>query len=134
VAFDHDYWRHQTPTTWRERDLHWHCFSWQGTPPKDGDRRNPQLAVPPIEIKHWLLKPPTMLARAVHTPEEAADWLKDQPQPPEPGAAVERALHELRVGNNVIWGFWLPSQAFTSIAVVGVPADQTPPAQCRHHP
>jgi hypothetical protein len=134
VSFDHDFWRRDIPGVWRERGLHWHCFTWQGPRPRDAERRDTRASVPPIVIRQWLEKPVTMMSATARTPEEAARWLDTQPQPSAPGDAVRRALYELRVGNDVVWGFWSSSQAFVCVAVVSVgPAETRAAAQCGAH-
>lgn len=133
--FDVDAMVAKEPTTWRERGLHWHCYSWTGTGAEyanDSARGDNSQATPPLMVRAWLDKPKSMLRHIAHTPEDAVAWLKqehgplferalysDQQTHRDLSFSYRFALYDLRCGNDTVWGEWIKGLSNTRLAVVG---------------
>lgn len=129
------FWR-TTGDQWRQRRLHWHCHSSRmdaATYGNEAARRDLGTELPPREIRDWLQKPATAVRHVARTPDEAVSWFADQWAPVKAQAGQEAeaipdevrlgiALHDLSVGNDVCWGFWLGTSAYLHLAVVGTDA------------
>lgn len=135
AAFDHEYWRTDRDD-WTHLDVSWKCFltTCDGVVfAKDSTRRDPSSDAPPLQIRDWLNKPAQLMKNRADKPEDAVEWLRTQfelyrPQMigqqatyVDPETRFGRALHDLRVGNDVSWGFWVNGGAtMVSMAVLAV--------------
>jgi len=115
-----------------------HCYLWHGdTVTAQGPKRDVLcgdlgMATPPVLTRDWLKKPQSMLQRKAGTPEEAVDWLEgifDQYAPKmaySQATGISRqdrfgyALADLRVGNDLSWGFPLVGSKYVAVAVIVV--------------
>jgi hypothetical protein len=136
MTYDYDSWRHSEPTTWSERSLHWHAYSWRGDGKRLGDnaaRRSASESIVPFALKDWLLKPAHLIRAAPTTPESALSWLREQYDDCAPAMQPVQqrlfipdddrfglALYELRCGNDLSWGFWLNNASFQAISLITV--------------
>jgi hypothetical protein len=129
------------PDTWRERGLHFHCYSWRG----DGQamqanetaRNDPASDVPPLAVRGWLTRPARLLRDAPLTPEDAEAWLRaeyEQIAPQLQGTTVgveERMrikLYDLRCGNDTVIAEWLRGGQMAYLVVLSVS-----PGECDRH-
>lgn len=108
---------------------HWHAYSWTGNGrPADSDRIVPSNATPPLEIAHWLRKPPTHVKATFMIGSEsskAQEWLEaqldeypraDHDLPRE--AQMRYAADCLRRGDDVVWGYYSAKGRYVSRALV----------------
>jgi hypothetical protein len=125
----------QEPTAWRDRGLHWHCYSWTGSGAdyaNDRLREDNSAASPPLMVREWLNKPRSMLRHVAHTPEDALSWLEqehrelfrqalytDEQTHRDQSFSYRHALYDLRLGNDVVWGEWIKGPRNTRLAVIG---------------
>lgn len=132
----YDSWRHQEPTHWRERSLHWHAYSWRGDGKRLGDnaaRRSAAESIAPFAHRDWLLKTDHLVRAAPCTPEDAVRWLREQfdgcapaMRPAQQRSFVPyedrfgRALYELRCGNDLSWGFWLDNASYQAMSLIAL--------------
>ncbi len=126
---------------------HWHGYAWLG-PAVEMDLeapRRPGLApiepgnaavfaaseVPPLELAHWLLRPPQQVKATFTDPDAAADWLRDQVLPhlaamasPREADPVRlervraRAARTLRAGGSEAFGHYLTGARFLSVSAI----------------
>lgn len=132
-ACDYDTILASQPTTWRDRGLHYHCFSWRGDGKSmlDSEQARQDLSseMPPTRVRDWLRKPARMLRTATTTPDDAAAWLRqeyEQVLPQLAGNVVgveERSrlqLYSLRCGNDTVVLEWLRGGTMIYLAVLAV--------------
>ena len=132
------------PTTWQDRGLHYHCFSWRG----DGQamqanetaRNDPSSEAPPGRVRDWLAKPARLLRGAYQTPDDAAAWLRAEYEPLVPqiwgdiGQAItvdelmRMKVYDLRCGTDVVIVRWLRGGSLAHLAVLAVS-----PRECDRH-
>lgn len=117
---------------WRERGLHWHCYTWRGSGKDWADdqaRNSASAEVTPSMVRDWLKKP-SKLIRATHSiPEDAVTWLRQVWTPVTQEALNESsidwefrykvALYDLRAGNDLSWGMWTRGPSMMSVGIVG---------------
>ncbi|WP_344903887.1 hypothetical protein [Actinomadura meridiana] len=132
--FDYEAMYAKEPTVWREKGLHWHCYSWRGNGKDWGDdklRHDDQADITPSMVRGWLRKNPRLIRLTCSTPEEAAawsmqewtraraealtpvpDWITDESQ-------ERMALHDLRSGNDLAKGLWVKGPSMVSWGIIG---------------
>ncbi|MEU5878135.1 hypothetical protein [Spirillospora sp. NPDC047279] len=111
-AYDYDAPLADERDDWKRGGLHFHCYMARMTSDSygnEGQRRDLSSPLPPRVIREWLQKPQSALLLTPATPEDAVDWLRTQWQPhgDRDEAHYARALHDLRCGNDVLWGEWI---------------------------
>jgi hypothetical protein len=135
-TFDYDAAFASTPSLWRDEGLHWHGYTWRG-PGRDfaDDRLRHDAAseVTPSIVRDWLKKNPRLIRATFTTPEQAAEWLREQWEPvvrdalyPVPDwmkgdSRYQCAIHEMAAGGDISWGLWVKGQSMVSMSVVGTP-------------
>ncbi|MBL1098272.1 hypothetical protein [Streptomyces coffeae] len=118
---------------------HHHGYTWLGSGHdllKDGPRRpiHPEFAsskVVPLELAHWLLKPPSFVQGTWTDPTQAADWFgnrarehadsfaSDHDRAPETlSAKVQGAAEAVAGGEDVAGGWYLTGQRFLSVCLI----------------
>lgn len=131
-SFSHNYWQDMSRQDWRDRRLHWHCYSWRGdgaSLTSDGPRRDMTTDLPPIVTHDWLNKPARCIRLAPLNPDEAVAWLAAEWEPvvgppiSQPSAELQqvrcgRAHYDLRVGNSVTWTVWVNPSTFFHLSVI----------------
>jgi hypothetical protein len=144
APFDYDAALATVPTTWRDRGMHFHAYSWRGDGraflDNDAGRNDPGTELPPNMVHEWLRKPQRLLRGAFITPDEAAEWMRvrytevagelagDIADALPPDRRALYTLHDLRCGNDVVIGHWLRGGGFIHLAVLSVPA-----SECARH-
>lgn len=136
-ACDYDAILASEPTTWRDRGVHYHAYSWRGDGKalQDNEQARADLAAeaPPMHVRDWLGKPQRLMRAAPLTPEDAAAWLRTEYQliaAQLQGTAVgveERMrtkLHDLRCGNDTVIAEWLRGGQMAYLVVLSVPASE----------
>lgn len=133
-VFDYDAMYATEPTVWKERGLHWHCYSWRGTGKDWADdalRHNDQADITPSMVRAWLRKNPRLIRATCSTPEEAAAWSMDQwrraraealtpvPEWYADDSQERRTLYDLRSGTDLAKGLWVKGPSMVSWGVVG---------------
>ncbi|TDC58583.1 hypothetical protein E1281_01130 [Actinomadura sp. KC345] len=133
-TFDYDAMYATEPTVWRERGLHWHCYSWRGTGRDWADdkmRADDQAEITPSAVRAWLRKNPRLIRATFSTPEDAAAWSLEQwskaraealtPVPEWVTDANQEAMtvYDLRCGTDVSKGLWVKGPSMVSWSVVG---------------
>ncbi|GAA4909161.1 hypothetical protein ACFPM3_12065 [Streptomyces coeruleoprunus] len=117
--------------------MHHHGYLWLGTglhQVKDGIRRagHPDFAtspVPPLELAHWLLKPPAFVRGTWHDPKEAAAWFGEQVRPHTEafvcrhdhealGDRIAQAADSAAGGEDVSGGWWLTRQRYLGVYLI----------------
>ncbi|MCF6524092.1 hypothetical protein [Streptomyces sp. JJ36] len=80
--------------------VHWHAFAWTGPAwPPDREARDPEAAVPPIQVDMWFRKPARLRAGTFTEPGAALEWLARElaETPPLPtGVPAEAHLRAAR--------------------------------------
>lgn len=132
--FDYDAMYAKEPTVWKERGLHWHCYSWRGSGAdwaNDSLRHSDSADITPSAVRAWLRKNPRLIRTTCSTPEEAADWAMTQwtraraealtPVPDWISDDNHRraVLYDLRCGNDLAKGLWVKGPSMVSWGVVG---------------
>ncbi|MGW2324942.1 hypothetical protein ACWC5C_04155 [Streptomyces sp. NPDC001700] len=106
---------------------HHHGYTWLGSGhelSKDGPRRpiHPEFTsskVVPLEVAHWLLKPPSFIQGTWTDPAEAVDWFESQAHAHGAVAgAAARAVGAVKAGEDVVGGWYLTGQRFLSVCLV----------------
>ncbi|WP_421107911.1 hypothetical protein [Streptomyces sp. NEAU-S77] len=118
---------------------HHHGYTWLGSGYellKDGPRRpiHPEFTsskVVPLEVAHWLLKPPSFIQGTWTDPTDAADWFEKHAHAHMAGFVPEDDRHETRLkdtaaravgamkaGEDVVGGWYLTGQRFLSVCLV----------------
>jgi hypothetical protein len=118
---------------------HHHGYLWLGSGLallKDGPRRpeHPEFAtskVVPLELAHWLLKPPAFIRGTWNDPQEAAAWLGAQAQEHAEAFSSEherdveviaskagRAAEAAARGEDVVGGWYLTGRRFLSVCLI----------------
>ncbi|GAA2616088.1 hypothetical protein SMC26_09605 [Actinomadura fulvescens] len=132
-GFDYDSWKSSTPDHWRQLGLHWHCHHWRATGNQyrdDGARRDVNTDLAPLVLRDWLKKPARLIRHIAETPDEGAAWLSEQwrairaqvtlGDTVDDETRLGRALYELRLGQDVVWGNWLTGGTYyVSLSLVG---------------
>ncbi|MCQ8827517.1 hypothetical protein [Streptomyces malaysiensis] len=119
---------------------HHHGYTWLGSGHdllKDGPRRpiHPDFKhskVVPLELAHWLLKPPAFVQGTWTDPAQAADWFGTRARehvdsfasvhdraPEMLSAKVQGAAKAVAGGEDVVGGWYLTGQRFLSVCLVG---------------
>lgn len=135
APFDYDaYWR-RPRDDWRDRGLHWHCYTSRmdgATFGNDLVREDPNTDAAPKIVRDWLRKPARTLQHVATTPDDAVEWLRGQwesikPSAGEAATAIDpetlfgRALYDLSCGTDICWGYWISGgSTHVQMAVVGV--------------
>ncbi|MFF8772784.1 hypothetical protein [Kitasatospora sp. NPDC015120] len=133
---------------WHRPALHWHCYAWVGGKrPEDTERRPPEpqngrrpvwnSPAPPLEVMHWLAKPPSQIRHTTSDPAEALDWLgKQLADAPglEGDLPASLRLDHARAflttyPHDVVWTYWTPGQQLRSVAAVSCPRTHNPTAE-----
>lgn len=113
-------------------DQHWHAYIWTGHErPPDSDRIVPSNATPPLEIKHWLRKPPQHVKATFLIGDEtskAHEWLEAQLDEYPRGerdlpreAQMDHSADCLRRGTDVVWGYYSAGKRYVSRALITCP-------------
>lgn len=118
---------------------HHHGYTWLGSAHdllKDGPRRpiHPESRTTrtvPLELAHWLLKPPTFIQGTWTDPTRAADWFATRirehaasfasghDRAPETLAAqLKDTTKALAAGEDVVGGWYLTGQRFLSVCLI----------------
>lgn len=119
--------------------MHHHGYMWLGSGHdllKDGPRRplHPEFTssrVVPLELAHWLLKPPSFIQETWTEPKEAAEWfghqvrthaalfisVHDRDETRIEGQVV-RAAEAAVAGEEVAGGWYLTGQRFLSVCLI----------------
>ncbi|MFI6105861.1 hypothetical protein [Streptomyces sp. NPDC051310] len=117
--------------------MHHHGYMWLGSGlhlVRDGVRRAghpdfPSSPYPPLELAHWLLKPPSLVRGTWTDPKEAATWWAEQARPHVEAFAYDhdRDVLEDRVrgaadsalgGEDVAGGWWLSGQRYLGVYLI----------------
>ncbi|MES4905698.1 MULTISPECIES: hypothetical protein [unclassified Streptomyces] len=119
--------------------MHHHGYIWLGSGHdllKDGPRRplHPEFTssrVVPLELAHWLLKPPSFIQGTWTEPKEAAEWFGQQARAHAASfvsvhdrdemrlaARVARAVESAASGEDVAGGWYLVGQRFLSVCLI----------------
>lgn len=140
---------------------HHHAYQWTGPATslsRNGPRRpaEPPLPpthkavfdsseVPPLELAHWLLRPPNQIRATFHGQDEGADWMRarflehvpllDPPWPEDHtptrlGDLHTSAVRALASGHDVTWGYYLTGQRFFHASLIGCPNQFRPVLPC----
>ncbi|WP_421107627.1 hypothetical protein [Streptomyces sp. NEAU-S77] len=138
--------------------MHHHGYTWLGSAHdlhKDGPRRplHPEFRsskVVPLELAHWLLKPPSFIQGTWKDPQQAADWFGGQARASAASFASEherdrladaasRAVKRAAQGEDVVGGWYLTGQRFLSVCLIAcsphrLRPDIPCPQEGRSHP
>ncbi|MFC4115458.1 hypothetical protein [Nonomuraea zeae] len=124
--------------------MHWHAYQWTGSGADRADeaKRRPASpdfltsALPPMRTGDWLLKPASRIAATFYEVREACEWLASEYrricgellvfERVTLDERVEYALHALPGGVDVLWGEWLRSGRFATIAMICCPNRHVP--------
>ncbi|NUS71875.1 MAG: hypothetical protein HOQ05_00555 [Corynebacteriales bacterium] len=111
----------------------WHCYYWRGRihDYNDAQRRDLQVAIPPIQVKYWLQKPASMRV-AIHADMDTAlEWLMAEYDKHRPSMMLEEPkkmehrpnaehLRRCLAGEKIVLcGYWM--QDITQAQMVIVP-------------
>ncbi|MFE9063359.1 hypothetical protein [Streptomyces violaceusniger] len=118
---------------------HHHGYTWLGSGHdllKDGPRRpiHPEFKaskVVPLELAHWLLKPPTFVQGTWTDPTQAATWFGERARehahsfasvhdraPETLSAKVQGAAEAVAGGEDAAGGWYLTGQRFLSVCLI----------------
>lgn len=110
-------------------DTHWHAFGYTGHErPRDGEARDPESPVPPIELDRWFSKPRSMRAGTFTSADAAGDWLEREltESPPAPAALpvsvhMRSARDALARGADAYVGYYTAHGGFLVRALLACP-------------
>ncbi|MEU7281756.1 hypothetical protein AB0A69_23715 [Streptomyces sp. NPDC045431] len=104
--------------------MHHHGYLWLGSglhQVPDGVRRAghpefPSSPYPPLELAHWLLKPPSFVRGTWAEPKEAAAWFAEQVRPHVDAFGCDHDA--LAGGQDIVGGWWLSGQRYLGVYLI----------------
>ena len=116
---------------------HWHAYAWTGSDrPRDADRRDPTLPVPPLTISDWLHKSAVHLLATYGMPDGQAaahQWLAAEleryprgPRDLPPAAQLAHTADLITRRTDVVWGYWSAHGRYISRALIVCPRAGAP--------